>query len=1460
MKRFLKTLILSFLFLLGLAYTLLQSTPVQNFIITKITNILEDNIGTKVHIGHINIDFFHAIDLEDVLISDLHQDTIIYVGALKVDIKEINFSKSHLTMSFIELKEANIKLQRHKEDDRWAYLIFLDNFKSKNKKPNGDQKSWVVDISEIKLSNCTFQNKNEHARRIPDQFDEDYIRLDHIDGLIQDFKIDGDTSIMRIKELAAQEQCGFKFDALESLLTITPHEFNFNELKIQTPFSFITDQFELKFDSIEDFDDFLTKVKLEAHFDKSIISFDDLQYFASELRGMHQKITLSGTGKGPVDNLKFKNVTAQFGKSSYFKGNLAFKGLPDFYETFFDISTKDAVLNKEDLEYLLAQNLPDEILQLGRVNYQVKAIGFLRDFVLDGSFATAAGKISTDINFKFPQNAIESYSGKAFLNTFNLGKLTGNSALKELEGTLTVNGSGLSIKTVNTKIDADLKSLSFNNYKYQNIIANGTIANKLFKGKALINDENVNLDFDGTIDYSKTESIFDFNAKISNAKLKILNLDSSNSILNAQVNLKLRGSSVANIYGVASIPNITYNRDDKKYELKNLELASKLIGGKRSISITSDALDASIDGDYNFNELPNVINNEGNLLFPNYFEQTAKLAKEDFNFSLDLKKPEEFIALLNPKLTLKPTKVEGYFNSELHTYAIHVNADKISYDKLVFDSVEIDAERKPGFALAIKCKTKKIYSNQLLITTSSKIEAEGSLNNLIAKIEGADQTNGNKITIESNSNFLENEIAIQLNQSQGTFSNVDFDFTQSHPIFITKSGIQFNSFKIKSSLQEVVLDGKLSNNIEDQLKINIHDFELKTLNNLIKNMGVSLYGRLNGNFTVSNAFKNPYFATDSAGITIRNFQVDKDTFGNIRINSAYSKTDKFIYASLSFWDCDLEHVKAEGKIFPDRKTNYLDFNVTLDNTPVRTLNFIFSGLASNLEGTLTGKAKLTGSFDDPEFEGKAMLKNGSFMVDYLKTTYRLEDEIIIHKGSFEIKDAKLYDENKRAANTDVKVTHSNFAKWEIDIKIKNLSNFKILNTNSHDNDLFYGVGYATGDVTMSGDIDNIKMVMNLKSNKGTVINIPLSNPEYSSKSSYITFKQKTQKDYKKYQAVLSGLVLEMNLEVNEDAYIKLIFDSQLGDIIEGTGNGLINMFISATGDFSIFGYYEIVNGKYVFTKYDIFNKPFMVKSGGRITWDGDPYAAKMNLEAVYLVTQANANSLLQTTSSSSSNDVAYIPVNCILFLKGLLFKPDITFNLEIPKLQNFNNPQLENSVKTYIASWQQNPDELNRQVFSLLFFKRFFPLDNAATGIGINAGINTSVGDLITSQLTNLLGQVFTNMPIGIDYNKTDTKPAGIWIFKLSKKFFNDRLVLEGNYIYDQTQSSNVTGNISAQVLIDPNGQLRFTIFSKRANNKFTDNQNVLTNGVGFYWRSEFNSFRRRKKVSPLIDSTQLPL
>src|ERR1700712_2747752 len=103
-KKILKILGRILLGLLGfilLLWLLIQTSPVQNFIVGKLTKRLSEGLKTEVKIGHVNLSLFDKVNLEDVLIKDQHKDTLLSAGSVKVRLTDWFFLRDKIVLKYI---------------------------------------------------------------------------------------------------------------------------------------------------------------------------------------------------------------------------------------------------------------------------------------------------------------------------------------------------------------------------------------------------------------------------------------------------------------------------------------------------------------------------------------------------------------------------------------------------------------------------------------------------------------------------------------------------------------------------------------------------------------------------------------------------------------------------------------------------------------------------------------------------------------------------------------------------------------------------------------------------------------------------------------------------------------------------------------------------------------------------------------------------------------------------------------------------------------------------------------------------------------------------------------------------------------------------------------------------------------------------------------------------------------
>ena len=107
-------------------WLLIQTTPVQNWLVRQVTKTLSKDLKTTVRIDHVDFALFNKMLLEGTLILDQNKDTLLYAGTASVRITDWFFFKEKIELEYIGLKDAAIHLQRR--GPTWNYQFLIDYF------------------------------------------------------------------------------------------------------------------------------------------------------------------------------------------------------------------------------------------------------------------------------------------------------------------------------------------------------------------------------------------------------------------------------------------------------------------------------------------------------------------------------------------------------------------------------------------------------------------------------------------------------------------------------------------------------------------------------------------------------------------------------------------------------------------------------------------------------------------------------------------------------------------------------------------------------------------------------------------------------------------------------------------------------------------------------------------------------------------------------------------------------------------------------------------------------------------------------------------------------------------------------------------------------------------------------------------------------------------------------------
>ncbi|MDC3253075.1 translocation/assembly module TamB, partial [Crocinitomicaceae bacterium] len=508
----------------------------------------------------------------------------------------------------------------------------------------------------------------------------------------------------------------------------------------------------------------------------------------------------------------------------------------------------------------------------------------------------------------------------------------------------------------------------------------------------------------------------------------------------------------------------------------------------------------------------------------------------------------------------------------------------------------------------------------------------------------------------------------------------------------------------------------------------------------------------------------------------------------------------------------------------------------------------------------------------PTTDGTIQLKGGSMFVDVLGVHLGIDGPINIDQDGFYINEIPVFDEEGNSGKIIGAVLHQNFRDFNFDLRVdlESLSNlnpplepnavnkFLVMNLSYSPNVLYHGKGYVSGSANILGYTDNLEVIVDFKTHSGTTINVPMYGIGDIEDEGFITFTNHTSDS-----AVImappkfdfTGVDLDLNFEVTPAANINIIFNEDLGDVIHARGYGDISISLDNLGDVKMEGVYTVSQGAYDFAM-DPINKnaiaikqKFIIEEGGSISWIGDPYDADLNLRTYYTI-NANIAEINNDQIGSAVNQ----PILSFLELTGSMTSPAIGFDIQAP-----GSTELTKALLSRIKS---DPDELNRQFFSLMLFRRFQPID---------AGRKSGTGalDLITNQINYMLSSVLSEYNLNLDYDTDLITGDNTLEFGMSKSFLDDRLIVSGSFgIENYGEDANIKddngneiedqliGDMKVEYLLNESGSFRVNIFNESTDRTVIQEVDLarFTQGAGLHYKEDFNSFQDFKLIQYFLD------
>ncbi|MDQ3536698.1 MAG: translocation/assembly module TamB, partial [Bacteroidota bacterium] len=1104
-----------------------------------------------------------------------------------------------------------------------------------------------------------------------------------------------------------------------------------------------------------------------------------------------------------------------------------------------------------DIRKYISEGDYDKFKKFGQVNFNGQFLGFPNDFVANGTFLTDLGRVVSDINLKIEEDSKNtSYQGNISTSNFDLGAILEQPELiQKISMIGSVNGRGITIESADVRLDASIKSLGFNGYNYTDIKTNARFAKELFEGKLNIRDPNLKLSANASIDLRGKQNIFKVEARLDTAVLMPLNISNETAIVSSRFDLNLQGNEIDNIIGDASFYDayIIYKEND--IHIDYLQVNSQKENTSRYVSLKSDLLELDAAGNFDYTVLAddikklikeyklNFLNDENDI--ENYYARKTykNIKRYSLDYTISLKNINPLIQLFEENLYIKPnTFIEGNFTSGYTSiFSLRSDIDTVIYKNNNFYNNAIDITSSKIADSTNVLASVYLFSDKQQLVTMAQLENltfEGIWNNDHIDFQTfIKQSNTNNLAnVFGNIEFLSDRTELKFNDSEFQVIEQSWKIKEDNKIVFDDGEITFENVKLFNGNQNVAVNGILSDSLDKKLTISIEEFQLEMLNPLLLQ---KFSGTMDGLIDIKNGLGD--FILESE-VGIKTFRIDNFLVGDISGSSIWDKDLDKLDLALDVFRVDRKTVDISGSFTPSEEENQLDLIAKFDQTNLSIIEPFTEGIFSKIAGVASGEFKITGLLSYPILRGTGVIEGGRISIDYLNTHYNFGGKFLFDDNEIGFRGLNLYDDNNNLAILDGGIFHDGFRNFVLDLRSE-LNNFKVLNTTIRDNDLYYGTAIVSGRLEILGDINNLNFNAYATSNKGTKIFIPIGSTggvEQKDFINFVSFKDtvtvRSKNDGEGFST--SGIKLNFDLDITPDAYCEIIFDIKSGDIIRGRGIGKLNLQIDTQGDFNMFGDYEIQEGGYNFTLYNIINKEFKIQPGSKITWYGDPYHAVLDIDAVYEqlaslypLMEQNENSVTETSTTSGDFKRRY-PARVYLFLDGDLLAPDITFNIDIVNYPanaptNIPGTNLNDVVNSFKFRIQADKTELERQVFSLIILRRF-----SSDSFYFADAIGNSVSELLSNQLSYWVTQFDENLEIDVELGGLDADAFNTFQLRLAYTFLDGRLRVsrDGGFtnVNNETDINSIAGEWTVEYLLTPDGKFRAKMFNRNNYNLIT--------------------------------------
>ncbi|WP_303915355.1 translocation/assembly module TamB domain-containing protein [Bacteroides mediterraneensis] len=1484
-KQFIRITVISVLTLYFGLIALISLPAVQHRISTYAARELSRLTQSEVRIGNVDLGLLNRVVIQNVQIKDRQGKDMLGISRFSVKLDIPALFQKKIRIHSIQLFGLDARLRRTTPDAPLNCQFLIDTFASKDTTKKENNLDLRINSILIRRGQVHYDVLSEPVT--PRKFNFHHIGIRELSATISLKTFQKDSLNAQIRRMSFNEQSGFRLKRFMLKATANPKGIYLHELTLNLPST------SLCIDTLSASGDVTSPHFLSEEETTYLgrlhasVTPADLSAFVPALEhfqdSLHMDLDFHGRGQ-QLRCTRFYLSSPQKELEVHAEGMIDHSS-PSMPPYFFGKITQADISEKAFpwLFHNLKGNsiaVPDLIQRLGFLSFQGDVSGYPSQITAHGTLQSRPGLLNANMTMHTDTLTQQrTYSGRVSSTDFELGKLLAKDEIGKTSFDLELNGLQYRNHQPESHVKGVISSLVYNHYEYQHITLNGDYKPGGFNGHLGLDDENGQITIDGSFVTRQAVPDFNLRMKVRNFRPHKLHLTKEYKDTDVALNLTadFSGHSIDDIQGKINLDSLSVRSADPlqdyflpRFQIHATQLASN--SGGKEIRIDSPFLTGVVQGEYAYHTLLKSIERVIQKHIPSLFPDEKKTQKKKtqelnnrFRFQFRMENSEFLAKVMHIPFELQmPATLSGYLNDSLSQMRINGSLPQFTYNGKYYESGTLLCETHAD-ELQCQLRAGTLMKKGAMFNLSFLTRAKNDkLHTTLYWGNNTSQTYSGKI--DAIASFSQDNLRkalhthVDIQPSQVILNDTTWHI---HPaiVDIAKDSIEIHNFLFEHRDQYLKINGRLGKTEADSCLVDLKNINLLYIMDMIQFHAVRFDGGITGKARLLHVLKEPVM---EARLDVKDFSLNQALLGRADI--------------LASWDQELGGVRLNADIRRDStcttgvtgyvspKLKGLDLHIQAGGTPLAFLQPFVENIFTNVQGEAYGDVHLFGPFAELDLEGNVRARMKT-KINILNTSFIASaDSVQISSGLFRFQDVRLQDLEGHTGVVNGELRHT---------KLKNLSyNFRfqtdrmrVYDTDRATPDFpFYGHIYATGDVRLQGGDGQLNVDGQVRADNQTEFVYVLGTAAEATNSGFVTFVDRTprrqqaavkaevyhplnQPDQEDEEDTPTAIHLNLQIEPAERANMKIIMDPVAGDYISayGTGNLRINFFNQ--GNFQIFGNYNITEGIYKMSMQNVIRKDFTLQPGGIVSFNGDPRAANLNVQAVYTVNSASLNDLIADASSSRGN----VKVNCLLNLTGNLTSPNLSFGLELPTVSEED--------RELVRSLTSTEEQMNTQIIYLLGVGKFYTYDYA-NNTGQTDATSSLAFSTLSGQLNNMLSQVIDNQNWNVGTNLTtgekgwsDVEAEAI----LSGRLLNNRLIINGNFGYRENtlRNTNFVGDFEAIWLLTKNGEFRLRGYNE-TNDRYFTKSTLTTQGIGIMYKKDFMNWkelvdwflRRRKSRS----------